>query len=362
MQTQSSVVETTRDAHTQLEFIDGLRAVSALLVVLHHAFLFTGHTGDAEAAMPAAGKLFEHLNEAVPVFIVLSGFVLLPRGMNLKGKLGRYIYRRSRRILPPYYAALALFALLIAVVPALHQQHGTAWDDKIPVTATSTMAHVFMVHNLSLSTAYTFDGPMWSVATEYQIYFLLPLVLLPLWRKFNRWVMLTATVAFALAIPVAAPALNQAHLWFVALFAFGLVARSLVNERTIPRWAPVAASVLWIVAIGCMLIPAMKLVITDLAVGAASAASVAVLADRERSGRPSRGLSFFGSPALVRVGLFSYSIYLVNVWTLRLQIATEARFAMMLIIAAPIAIATSYLFYRAVERRVLTSHQQKAGA
>jgi peptidoglycan/LPS O-acetylase OafA/YrhL len=243
MQTQPSVVETTRDARIQLEFIDGLRAVSALLVVAHHAFLFTGHTGDAEAAMPAAGKLFEHLNEAVPVFIVLSAFVLLPRGMNLKGKLGRYIYRRSRRILPPYYAALAVFALLIAVVPALHQQHGTAWDDKIPVTATSTMAHVFMVHNLSLSTAYTFDGPMWSVATEYQIYFLLPLVLLPLWRRFNRWVMLAATVAFALAIPVAAPALNQAHLWFVALFAFGLVARSLVNERTIPRWAPVAASV-----------------------------------------------------------------------------------------------------------------------
>jgi peptidoglycan/LPS O-acetylase OafA/YrhL len=67
--------------------------------------------------------------------------------------------------------------VLIAVIPALHRQSGTAWDSKVPVTLGGVLSHLVLMHNLRLDWQGQVDGPMWSVATEWQLYFLLPLVL-----------------------------------------------------------------------------------------------------------------------------------------------------------------------------------------
>ena len=78
--------------------------------------------------------LFRHGHYAVAVFIVLSGFCLMlpvtrdPNG-RLPGGFAAYLGRRARRILPPYYAALGMCWIAIALIPALRQPahlHGHA--------------------------------------------------------------------------------------------------------------------------------------------------------------------------------------------------------------------------------------------
>jgi peptidoglycan/LPS O-acetylase OafA/YrhL len=119
-------------------------------------------------------RAFSYGHYSVAVFIVLSGFCLaLPVALSpdrqLRGGFGRYIRRRALRILPPYFAALFLFIALIAVTPLLQTPAGTAWDSKIPMTKGAVLSHVALIHNVIPGLNYRIDGPMWSVATEWQI-------------------------------------------------------------------------------------------------------------------------------------------------------------------------------------------------
>ncbi len=121
----------------RLDYLDGLRGLAALYVVMHHAYY--GLT--AEASLP---PLAAHLTywlylgrSAVDVFIVLSGYCLmLPiiRSGRLSGGSGGFLRRRARRILPPYYAALGVSLLVIAVLPPLHDlSHPDAlWNEALP--------------------------------------------------------------------------------------------------------------------------------------------------------------------------------------------------------------------------------------
>ena len=112
------------DKQTHVDFVDGLRGIAALYVVLGHVYAYTRQW--AEPELPEAGhesilKFVDQGHSAVAVFIVISGFCLM---MPLSreelgtpsGGTGRFLQRRARRILPPYYAALVLSILLMAVV------------------------------------------------------------------------------------------------------------------------------------------------------------------------------------------------------------------------------------------------------
>src|SRR5438270_2616521 len=101
----------------RLPFLDGLRGLAAVYVVLHHAAMMVPPAGLGGVGS-AARFVFRHGHYAVAVFIVLSGYCLMlpvardPCG-RLPGGVVGYLGRRARRILPPYYAALGLGWLLI---------------------------------------------------------------------------------------------------------------------------------------------------------------------------------------------------------------------------------------------------------
>ncbi len=98
-----------------LRYLDGLRGLAALYVVLVHIDPYI------EAELPTLwfwfAKTLRYGAFAVVIFIVLSGYGLMlsvirsQSGYVAGGLLG-YIKRRSRRILPPYYAALGFCLLL----------------------------------------------------------------------------------------------------------------------------------------------------------------------------------------------------------------------------------------------------------
>jgi hypothetical protein len=94
--------------------LDGLRGLAAAAVVVTHcAFVTGGYT----AAFP--GPALARLDVAVAVFFVLAGFLLsLPMFRAAAGtapprRTAAYLWRRALRILPAYWAAVAVALLLL---------------------------------------------------------------------------------------------------------------------------------------------------------------------------------------------------------------------------------------------------------
>jgi peptidoglycan/LPS O-acetylase OafA/YrhL len=360
----------------KFDFADGLRAIAALTVAAYHTMTFTGLTGSVKADVPAVWTLMQVGNYAVPVFIVLSGFVLMlpvvrSETHELRGGFGHYIARRAKRILPPYYAALAIFLLLIWAVPLLQTDSGTAWDNKVPVTAGGLISHLLIVHNLNGQWIYQINGPAWSIATEWQIYFLLPLVLLPLWRLIGPW----WTVAFALAVGFAIgqllPSLQSAHYWFIGLFALGMLAAHQAARGTCVRvgWP---ALVLFTLALAWVWIDPesaeRRNMLSETLAGAAVALALLRLASATLRGERTWAHRILEARMLVWIGLWSYSLYLIhspllglfNLLLLPLALPTWAQLTLMLAVALPVAATVSYLFHLLIERRFMTSHQKQA--
>ncbi|MCA1596629.1 MAG: acyltransferase family protein, partial [Chloroflexi bacterium] len=116
----------------RLDYLDGIRGLAALFVVFHHVWRQSFHAAAPE--IPPWWLAFASTLSAghygVAVFIVLSGFCLmLPVAKSADGRIpggvAAYLKRRSRRILPPYYAALAFSLAALAIIPGLRVDNGT---------------------------------------------------------------------------------------------------------------------------------------------------------------------------------------------------------------------------------------------
>jgi peptidoglycan/LPS O-acetylase OafA/YrhL len=110
-----------RDRATTFPCFDGLRAMAAILVVLHHTSfptgqMFVGH-------FPA---YFTHLDVGVAVFFLISGFLLYRPfvAAALAGRPGpsvrRFFKRRLLRIYPAYWAALVGIMIFFGLSVPVH--------------------------------------------------------------------------------------------------------------------------------------------------------------------------------------------------------------------------------------------------
>jgi peptidoglycan/LPS O-acetylase OafA/YrhL len=155
--------------------LDGLRAISILLVI-------TAHTTD-----PVFARL--HGAVGVTVFFVISGYLittLLLREEEKKGRAGikGFYIRRAFRILPLYYLTLVAYIVLIGI---LHFQAGAAslWH--------SLPWYVSYQNDLAPHNGGIF-GQSWSLAIEEKYYLLWPLAFtVPLLRRHR----LSVTAALA---------------------------------------------------------------------------------------------------------------------------------------------------------------------
>ena len=186
--TQPAAVNSPAAPVLHINFLDGLRGLAALDVVLFHFLAF--NLSGLPPWVLRLTKIMETGHSAVTVFIALSGFsLMLPVVRStegrLRGGLVGFIRRRARRILPPYYAALLLSLLGLALTPQglayLHGVRDPAFlaDFTVPVV----LSHLLLLHNMSGVWVFRINMALWSVATEWQIYFALPFVLIPAWRR-----------------------------------------------------------------------------------------------------------------------------------------------------------------------------------
>ncbi len=286
--------------------LDGVRGLAALFVVMNHIFerAFPGYPVDHA---PFWAGFFIYGRFAVVVFIALSGFslALAParHGWRLDG-VARFARRRARRILPPYWAALA-FSLAVAwlVVP----QPGQGAPD-----AKSVVVNGLLVQNLVAAPIP--NRSFWSLAVEAQLYLVFPLLLL-LVRRRGAVVMVAAVALVVVPVGIVGPHdvfVIQSAPDLAVLFAVGVLSAGIVRARRSWPWArlallaaaPVLAEVWWRGSVWTL----DHLFWVDLALGPAVACLLAGLA----TGGPARLVRVLDARPLRRLGGCSYSLYLTH--------------------------------------------------
>jgi peptidoglycan/LPS O-acetylase OafA/YrhL len=187
-----------------LPALDGLRGVAVLWVIVFHAYVLRKSLGDPWIGLAASSPYVEPVMGAghlgVDLFFLISGFLLaLPWFVHgMRGQpapSAREFYeRRVRRIVPAYYAQLAL--LFAIVVPLL--RGWDYWRSDLYVYLYNLVAHATFLHNTTplSSGSMGVNGALWTLAVEVQFYLVVPLMA-PL---VVRWPYRALAVSFALAI------------------------------------------------------------------------------------------------------------------------------------------------------------------
>lgn len=153
----------------RIEYIDGLRALAVIGVIVAHVVSHRWHT-----PFPARNLALEGAH-GVDLFFVLSGFCLafptlakLRRSGETRFDVVEFAAKRLVRIVPPFYIATALLVLGLIVVPAiLHRGHHSAWT---PFDISASL--LFIDGHVNL-----LNGSFWTLMVEFRWYFVFPLVL-----------------------------------------------------------------------------------------------------------------------------------------------------------------------------------------
>jgi peptidoglycan/LPS O-acetylase OafA/YrhL len=316
-------------------YMDGIRGLAALYVL-------AGHVAGEIASRPGSDALpvwllaicrsFTLSHFVVAVFIVLSGYVLMmPVAQSadgaLRGGLASYVKRRFLRIVPAYYAALALSAAIVIWTPHLASGIGSDWDRSVPaLTHKAIFTHLFLLHNLFWDSIYKLDGPAWTVATEWQIYFLLPLILLPAWRKWGLGGLMATGACLGYAPHFLFNArFEEACPHFIFLFTLGMTAAVLNHNTEVradsrygnTRWSAAAMAFGGIALMANCLAPHWTyrhyyLVEIPLGMGVLCFMVYATRLMERRETRPPAVLRVLNSRVALWLGAFSYSLYLIH--------------------------------------------------
>lgn len=266
--------------------VQALRGAAALWVVLFH--VSQGHHIPAlMAALPAwlDSALFTDGHLGVAIFFALSGFVIahsLER-MRLDARVfGRFVLRRSIRLDPPYWAAIAVVIVLgFLSAKVKHESY-------VPPPLAQVAAH--LVYLQELLGFRNLDYVFWTLAFEIQFYLLFAGSL----TFASRWAGIALT---ALAFASALHLFDDLHpglslpLW--GSFFVGALAKWSVRRSA---WLP-----------AFLALATVLLFTSDF--GAVSAVTAALLWLTVRSGRAESALDWRW---LQFLGLISYSLYLIH--------------------------------------------------
>ena len=367
-------------AAERLGYVDGVRALAALFVVLTHAVLFAAPAHTGLNSTPARPSWLPPPHFAVAIFIVVSGFCLtLPvvrADGYLKGGIRHFYLKRARRILPPYYAALALTLVLVWTI--VGKKTGNLWDPSVPISIAGYVGNTLLIQDFV--GYWQVSVPFWSIAVECQIYVLFPLLLL-CWRRLGALGTVFAAVGLSYVAMIATyfagsmgpfyfPGLT---LHFVGLFALGMAAAWLAASGRSP-WNHLRNQIPWSLLMVVFGLCAAALSISgdiealgpfiELPIGL-FAASLLVAASRpERSGRVRKLL---GARPLAFVGMFSFSVYLIHAPVLQAEwqyglrpfhLGSRLSVALLISIGVPLMLTAAYGFFHLFERRFMKPPQR----
>jgi len=193
----------TAASKERFHFLDGLRGIASLMIVVHHAFTSNIAKELVHRGLPALGYYLAFFTQSgVELFFVLSGVVLLRPYLRGERQFRpfNYLLRRIKRIWPPYLVALMFAACVCWSLYAF------------PTWYTTKVYHLEFYWPEILKEAYIFNFSgyyynlaWWSLSIELLFYLLVPLILLifPRSHKLSDarvWALITGTMAVSLTL------------------------------------------------------------------------------------------------------------------------------------------------------------------
>ncbi|HXD42001.1 MAG TPA: acyltransferase [Ramlibacter sp.] len=297
-----------RPAATHFEALDGWRGVCACCVVLFH---FHGYSPIYTSPLVRNSYLF------VDFFFVLSGFVI---AWNYAARLDswhgvkRFLILRLGRVYPLHI--FMLFCFLAYETVKLVNGLGRPSPPPTFTGGNQPMAvvtNLFLVQSLNIHDSLTWNGPSWSISTEFWTYVVFALI--SVWLGMRNWVLVAAAVTAPLLLyQVSKTGMDITYDYGLirCLFGFALGVACCRIYRRPPQMPQLGVGAM--TTLECAVVAAVVLFVSaagtsGLSLLAPFVFALAVLVFAAEQGLLSR---LFGLPLLKWLGTLSYSIYLTH--------------------------------------------------
>jgi peptidoglycan/LPS O-acetylase OafA/YrhL len=386
---------------TRLRGIEGLRAIAAGSIVLVHVWAFSSPDGVALGSGQGIGNALSSLSVGVTLFFTLSGFLLyrpfvaaIARGTPHM-PIRAYLHNRALRIAPAYWAILLICSIVLGSV-YIRDASGLLSVGRLTDPFALLQAGL-LLHDYRPTTMVIGIGPAWSLAVELVFYLSLPLLVLGAAHLARRARDRSGRVRALLGPPLllllvglsgkavaafvftAAPTAGYGNDWHSVversfwaqadLFTFGMIVAVAYVEMSDGRlrlpwyWRRVAVALGVLIFLPCawtMNMGEQSYLLQNTGEALAIALVFAAIVMPRPSADPaSRAIRVLETPALVAVGVISYSVFLWHVplidW-LRTHGLTMAGWGGLLVNTAIVFVIVgvlSALTYRFVERPAL---------
>jgi peptidoglycan/LPS O-acetylase OafA/YrhL len=204
--------------------IDGLRFVAIAAVVAFHIYEYL-ISRSGMSPFGIAGTALLHGQRGVPLFFVISGFILgRPFAAHYicgapAPKLKEYYWRRVTRLEPPY---------LLAIIAVFMGLAAFSSDRGLP----HLLASLIYSHNLIYGSPNPFFGLAWSLEVEIQFYLLIPLLAMvyTLPRRWRRLILAAFMFAGLLHLVPLPARFTLSILGWIQCFAAGLLLADLYTD------------------------------------------------------------------------------------------------------------------------------------
>lgn len=324
----------------RIDYIDGLRGIAVLAVVLDHAAQWNPGLPDQSWALFLFLRQGAH---GVDLFFIISGFCLsyptlrrYTQSGQLKLDVACYAIRRIVRIVPPFYAAiiaLSGFTVILSI-------HGSIPEDS-PLSLGGTQPAALLMQSTflaDLAHQNPVAGAFWSLFVEFRWYLIFPFALMLILKK-PVFLAVTSVLLLVSLFHVT----KSRDVLYLPIFMLGLCSAQYATCRSACRipWFPT----------GCVLATLAYVTEPYLLLGNALAgcASFCFVNAAIVPGRWQRLLSL---RPLVALGTVSYSVYLVHepvLWEVE-RLLPGAPWLVSYALGSVIGVASGVAFWYIVER------------
>jgi peptidoglycan/LPS O-acetylase OafA/YrhL len=299
---------TTGAVTHRYEALDGLRGLCALCVCLFH---FRANGPIASADFVRGSWLF------VDFFFVLSGFVIAAsyRARLISGGyLRSFAIMRLGRVYPLHVVMLGAFigmeviGLLLASKGLMKRQ---PFDDHHSLAA--ILSNLTLTQSFGLHDSLTWNQPSWSIAVEFWTYILFALAARAAGEALERWLLVAVIICIAVLAVVTPWGMNVSWSWSlfrcVYGFAVGAMAWKWWQARAVTPGPKPGATLLELAAVALVVMFVSQLAMSRFNLASPLVFAAVVLVFAREGGAVSR---FLKSAPLRRLGVLSYSIYMVH--------------------------------------------------